>query len=66
MPGWQSRTSATTVNHLSDMLFEQLNIAPQTKQAVRDLMGYQTCSLIQALSIPKLLEGEVTAYLAVL
>ena len=47
-----SRTSATTLAHMTGTRFDDLPINPNTKRAIREVMGYEYCTEVQSQALP--------------
>lgn len=50
--------SSTTAAHLTSTRFEQLPISPLTKRALHEVLGYETCTEVQAAAVPPALAGK--------
>lgn len=58
LPQSSRQISSTTAAHLTSTLFEQLPISPLTKRALHEVLGYQTCTEVQARAVPPALQGK--------
>ena len=54
----QPMMSSTTQAHLTSTRFEQLPISPLTKRALHEVLGYETCTEVQAAAVPPALQGK--------
>ena len=50
--------SSSTAAHLTSTRFEQLPISPLTKRALHEVLGYETCTEVQAAAVPPALQGK--------
>jgi len=50
--GHHSRTSATTLAHMTQVRFADLPIHASTKKAIREVMGYACCTEVQSQALP--------------
>ena len=57
-PHAASRTSSTTRAHMTASRFAELPISPLTKRAIAEVLGYETCTLVQAQTLPVALTGR--------
>ena len=55
-----SRTSATTLAHMTQVKFDDLPVHVNTKRAIREVMGYEFCTEVQSQALPVCL-GEADA-----
>ena len=52
-----SRTSSTTRAHLTEVTFASLPISANSKRAVAEVLRYETCTAVQAQTLPLALQG---------
>lgn len=50
-----TRTSKTTLSHMTDLRFDDLSIDDRVKRAIREVMGYTTCTEVQKQALPQCL-----------
>ena len=53
-----SRTSSTTRAHMTEVAFASLPLSDKTKRAVLEILRYETCTQVQAQTLPLALEGK--------
>lgn len=54
-----SRTSSTTMSQMTDSRFADLTLCAPTKQAIAEVLRYETLTKVQLSAIPPAMAGEL-------